>query len=112
MKHLKLNAKLLETIPAAIRKKGEREIIGYLRDLLSDGQVTWNKAKVMVLGKEGVGKTHLSRRLKGKSYAKNQSTDGIDVSTFKLGGMELTWYDFGGQEVFYPTHSFFLTPQW
>jgi hypothetical protein len=25
--------------------------------------------------------------------------------------MELTWFDFGGQEVFYPTHQFFLTPQ-
>jgi hypothetical protein len=25
--------------------------------------------------------------------------------------MELTWLDFGGQEVFYPTHQFFLTPQ-
>jgi GTPase SAR1 family protein len=21
------------------------------------------------------------------------------------------WFDFGGQEVFYPTHQFFLTPQ-
>ena len=55
--------------------------------------------------------THLSRRLRGKAYAKNVSTDGIDVASFRLRGMELTWFDFGGQEVYYPTHQFFLTPQ-
>ena len=111
LKHAKFNQKILETVPQSIRKRGEKEILSYFRDLLADVQIQWNSAKVMVLGKEGVGKTHLSRRMRGKSYGKNISTDGIDVAAIKFRGMELSWFDFGGQEVYYPTHSFFLTAQ-
>jgi GTPase SAR1 family protein len=66
---------------------------------------------VMVLGKEGVGKTHMMRRLKKVPYNRNESTNGLDINEFVLAGRELTWFDFGGQEVFYPTHQFFLTSQ-
>ena len=112
LKSLKLNDKILATLPPSIKKKGDRELLAYFRDLsASDELVAYHSAKVMVLGKEGVGKTHLSRRLRGKSYGKNMSTDGIDVATFRLKGMDLTWFDFGGQEVYYPTHQFFLTSQ-
>ncbi len=31
------------------------------------------------------------------------------MHSFHLNGMDLTWFDFGGQAVFYPTHQFFLT---
>ena len=58
----------------------------------------------MVLGKEGVGKTHILRRLQKVSYERNESTNGVDINKLLLRDKELTWFDFGGQEVFYPTH--------
>jgi ankyrin repeat protein len=67
--------------------------------------------KVMVLGREGVGKTHLLRRMRGEKYEQNLSTNGISVEEVELSDMELTWFDLGGQEVFYATHQFFLTAQ-
>jgi GTPase SAR1 family protein len=62
----------------------------------------------MVLGREGVGKTHILHRLRGLDY-RNLSTNGISINEFSMGDLRLTWFDFGGQEVFYPTHQFFLT---
>jgi GTPase SAR1 family protein len=62
------------------------------------------RLKVMVLGKEGVGKTHILRRLQKVAYERNESTNGVDINTLLLRDKELTWFDFGGQEVFYPTH--------
>jgi GTPase SAR1 family protein/Ran GTPase-activating protein (RanGAP) involved in mRNA processing and transport len=103
----------LRSLPSNVVAKGDDAVLEYLRDMCSSGaKSTWFGAKVLVLGKEGVGKTHLYYAVMGKQYQRNQSTDGIDVHSFKLkGGMPLTWFDFGGQEIFYATHQFFLTGQ-
>lgn len=46
-------------------------------------------------------------------YETNISTDGIEVGSWNTGkGKNLitfSTFDFGGQEIFYPTHQFFLT---
>ncbi len=54
--------------------------------------------------------------LTGQPYERNQSTDGIDILNYEISvngqdvkQLRLKIYDFGGQEVFYPTHRFFLT---
>ena len=45
----------------------------------------------MVLGKEGVGKTHLYQGLKGNNgYSQDISTNGIDIGSLGLNDMELT----------------------
>jgi GTPase SAR1 family protein len=72
--------------------------------------------QIMVLGKEGVGKTHIFHLCSGSLYPRDASTDGIDIHSFSLFGEDsdiapVTWFDFGGQEVFYPTHELFLTGQ-
>ena len=107
---IKLDGNPLSFVPQAVRENSV-SLMQYLREMDVSGKVTWNRAKVMVLGKEGVGKTHLYHRVRGLKYDKNLSTNGVDINTFELDGMELTWFDFGGQEVFYPTHQFFLTSQ-
>jgi len=56
---------------------------------------------------QGVGKTYLTRRLKGEDYKHNISTDGIDISLLpamkckELNNAEIKFnvFDFGGQEV-------------
>ncbi len=109
LKKLTLAGNPLSTVPMSLRSERVAVLLDYLRDIEMTGKVPWVKSKVMVLGKEGVGKTHMLRRLKSASYDRNESTNGLDINEFQLGGKELTWFDFGGQEVFYPTHQFFLT---
>jgi TPR repeat protein/serine/threonine protein kinase len=102
---------ILETLPDSIRSGTKKQVEQFVEDIVKGGSVMWKKAKIMVLGKEGVGKTHLYHRLRSLSYDLNLSTDGIDVHSFKLNDVELTWFDFGGQAIFYSTHQFFLTAQ-
>jgi hypothetical protein len=111
LKRLTLTGNPLSTVPAALRGASATSLMDYLREIEATGKLPWVKCKVMVLGRECVGKTHILRRLAGAGYNRNESTNGVDISEFQLGGKELTWFDFGGQEVFYPTHQFFLTPQ-
>jgi small GTP-binding protein len=79
--------------------------------------------KVLILGKENVGKTTLMRRVTGnwgiasrlRSAALGSNTriqtDGIDMVAWKPKEMENTvlhFWDFAGQEIYYATHHFFL----
>lgn len=61
-----------------------------------------------------VGKTSVLRILKNGHEGENLSTDGIKISNFdfSVGDKQvvLSAWDFGGQEIYYPTHQFFLTP--
>ena len=79
----------------------------------SDTPVLWNSVKLVVVGQENVGKTHLCRQMENSKYELNMSTDGIDIGTWNTGKgknlINFTTFDFGGQEIFYPTHQFFLT---
>lgn len=70
---------------------------------------TWRRVKIFVLGEENIGKTHFIRTLCGAKYKENISTEGIHVSEDRFGEFTFRFLDFGGQEVFYPTHQFFLT---
>ena len=75
--------------------------------------VMFNSVKLVVVGQENVGKTHLCKQMENSKYSTNVSTDGIEISSWNSGkGKNLitfTTFDFGGQEIFYPTHQFFLT---
>ena len=52
LKRIIFNDKILATVPPSIRKKGERDVLAYFRDLTGTSLVPFNAAKVMVLGKE------------------------------------------------------------
>lgn len=112
----------LNALPTKV-KTDPKSIWSYLRqNYLEKPQERWNRLRLMVVGPENIGKTRLIRRLSRKDYAP-LSTDGIEVETFKLKiqkqkagdskytSFDIRAYDFGGQEVFYPTHSFFIGPR-
>ena len=106
----------LRSIPRNIIEGGNEAVLRYLKDMTGGKKDIWDGFKIMVLGKEGVGKTHIFHLASGKVYPRNASTDGIDIHSFKLElpnekQVPVTWFDFGGQEVFYPTHELFLTGQ-
>lgn len=98
------------------------DILRFLRNLNSR-DLTWPRVKVMIVGPENVGKTTITGRLStgksklserpgGKGYV---STEGIDIVEWLVDGRGIEEdrtfhiWDFGGQEVFYPTHQLFLT---
>jgi len=73
-----------------------------------------NEAKLILVGRGGVGKTSLVNRLVHRKFnPKEQKTDGIGITGWPIVlGQEkvrLNVWDFGGQEIMHATHQFFLT---
>ena len=62
--------------------------------------------RVIVLGAPGAGKTTFIQLMADQSKfpTENIATDGISITNVK----NITFWDFGGQEVFFSTHQFFL----
>ena len=77
----------------------------YLNEL-KKGKTLSKQMKLLILGKEKHGKTSLIHFLiEGKSIKSPQSTDGIDINSWKIKGknnesINLSTWDFAGQQVF------------
>ncbi len=118
----------LTSPPPDTVKRGTAAVVGFLHDLIADSKPSY-RMKLMVVGQEAVGKTSLLRAVTAKSKKKsavfgakrtvrNLSTDGIDIEQWDrkvklLSGetvkVNFRAWDFAGQEVYYSTHSFFLS---
>lgn len=82
-----------------------------------------NEVKLLLVGEGRVGKTSIARALRVANFKleDQQSTEGIDINQWIIpkeefeGKLTLTKdfrlnvWDFGGQEIYYSTHQFFLT---
>ena len=74
-----------------------------------------NEAKLILLGRGGVGKTCIVNRLVEDRFdPAEKKTDGISITQWPviLNGKDtirLNIWDFGGQEIMHSTHQFFLT---
>ncbi len=126
MIELQGNAMLMTPPPATVRN-GTQAVVGFLHDLIADSKPSF-RMKLMVVGQEAVGKTSLIRALiskakktpmfSAKRVTKTLSTDGVDIEQWdrkvKMPNGEVVKinfraWDFAGQEVYYSTHTFFLT---
>ena len=96
------------------------EIIGLLRATAQSGEGVNYSAKLIIVGNGRVGKTCIVNRLKGEAFNENQEyTHGISIQQLnkahlpevKTKKLDLKVWDFGGQEVFYATHQFFLSEE-
>jgi internalin A len=82
---------------------------------LKGGKRLLNEAKLILVGRGGVGKTSIVNRLVHNKYEKDEKkTEGIQITKWpiRLNGDEdvrLHIWDFGGQEIMHATHQFFLT---
>ncbi len=73
-----------------------------------------NEAKLILVGRGGVGKTSLVNRLVHKTFNEGENkTEGIQIThwTVHIGqdDIRLNIWDFSGQEIMHATHQFFLT---
>jgi len=109
-------------LPLAICGDGEfQDVLAKVRAHYSDlaaGAVPDAEIKVLFLGNGGVGKSQLSRRLRGLPYDPAlPTTHGIETSkkTLEIEGatspIALNLWDFGGQEIYHGSHSLFLGAQ-
>ena len=79
------------------------------------GRRSLNEAKLILVGRGGVGKTSLVNRLIYDTFNKDEKkTEGLRIVPWNLllKGTEkvrLNVWDFGGQEIMHATHQFFLT---
>jgi len=122
LQNLYLHGNPLPGIPKASLPEGERDnafssVRAFLQEL-SQGKRVNERAKIILVGNGRVGKTSMFRRLKGLPYrADEKFTHGIqlgdlaknDLPKVKTPGLQANIWDFGGQEIFYATHQFFLT---
>lgn len=122
----------LKTPPDIIIQQGYSATFEFLRGLLT-GEEKIYRMKIMMVGQENVGKTSIVRCLKASKTGKpipdnayiedmemykrtgltSKSTDGISIGNLdfkdKKQLVELSVWDFGGQEIYYTTHQFFLS---
>lgn len=120
----------IEDPPPEVWSRGMEAIMEYLETKKLSKELPLSRIKLMFVGNENVGKTSLVNNLirktkmfNSKRNIKTLSTDGISINNltvkesskkFKVKSKDhknisfATW-DFGGQEVYYTTHQFFLT---
>src|SRR5271165_3844926 len=82
--------------------------------LARGGSWPLNEAKLILIGRGGVGKTCIVNRLVRNVFEDTSKTQGISIMQWpiRLKGEEdvrLHVWDFGGQEIMHATHQFFLT---
>ena len=103
--------------PNDIVKQGNEAILNYWKQIETQGGTqTINEAKLIIVGEGNTGKTTLFNKLIDSSFDLNkiptEETKGINIHEgleIKEGFRANLW-DFGGQELQYMTHQFFLTP--
>jgi GTPase SAR1 family protein len=111
----------IENPPMEVIEQGNQAILDYFRDLETQGTEKLNEAKLIIVGEPGAGKTSLMETLLNPEFKlcpDTETTLGITVSE----GWEFPHpqkpdtpfttniWDFGGQQIQYMTHQFFLTP--
>ena len=124
LRTLYLHENPLSDIPQASRKKEEaqnscKEIMDYLGEY-SKGTRVNERVKIILVGNGRVGKTSMFRRLKGQPFREAEKfTHGVklgaldkrQLSDIITPELQANIWDFGGQEIFYATHQFFLTEE-
>ncbi|KAI0237313.1 Leucine-rich repeat serine/threonine-protein kinase 1 [Lamellibrachia satsuma] len=119
----------LKDIPHEIYTGGvlrSRDVLAYLKVELRRSE-SYQKIKLMVVGKASKGKSTLVEALRGKSPPPNISTNGIVIREMTLSGQSMRkkmkaknkdgfpditfqMWDFAGQSDYYVTHKIFLSP--
>lgn len=103
--------------PIEIVKQGREAILRYSDRIEQEGKDFIFEAKLTLVGDGGSGKTSLQRRILDENAelpTGGDRTRGIKVYDWEFNDADGKTYtthiwDFGGQDVYYPVHRFFLT---
>lgn len=94
--------------------KPPREILAAYFRIVGEQGAALGECKLIVVGRGGVGKTSLIKRLQGQPYDPQEpETHGITIQNLDFDGRQgdvtARVWDFGGQVVLHSMHEFFLT---
>jgi internalin A len=117
--HLQLPREILgptrdEVGRGGVRFKPAKEILDYYFAARGAEGMALREMKLIVVGRGGVGKTSIIKRLMGESFDPyERETHGINIRELELrctdGPVQARVWDFGGQQVLHAMHEFFLT---
>ena len=114
---------LLESnrLPISIFNQNTVEVQNYVEQMNAQGAAFLYEAKILLVGEPAAGKTTLMKKLTDPQYkvpVEESSTLGITVCRWKFPfakdsdvSFNANIWDFGGQEIQYSLHHFFLTSQ-
>ncbi|PID45108.1 MAG: hypothetical protein CSB47_10150 [Proteobacteria bacterium] len=111
----------LEIPPADIIEQGNEAVLTYFKNLKEQGAQPLNEAKLIIVGEPEAGKTSLMESLLDPKFQLTPDTESTLGVTVREGWQfphpekpDTTFtaniWDFGGQQIQYMTHQFFLTP--
>ena len=117
LKTLQLYRNPLVSPPTEVVAQGSGAVLTFLRAGLRAGTGRQWRAKLLVVGQGGVGKTSLVKALTGQPHdAEEPTTHGLRIDEITVGHpqeheeeMRLSVWDFGGQDIYHATHQFFLS---
>ena len=99
-----------------LKPQDPKRIARYWRQVMAGPVHPLNETKLLVVGPGGHGKSSLIEFLRDGTFHEGKTaTDGVKVTLWHLPGgsdgtgLQLNVWDFGGQEIQYSTHEFFLT---
>lgn len=104
--------------PIEIVKQGNDAIQRYFKKIKEEGLDYIFEAKLILVGEGSAGKTSLQKRLLDENAPLPEGdvrTRGIQVVDYEFGESKASTrrtmhiWDFGGQDVYYPVHRFFIT---
>jgi internalin A len=115
LQELDLGGNPLAAPLSELAEPGTEAVLAYLRSLI-DAEALY-EAKLLLVGEGRAGKTTLIARLRGEKFQPDRPfTHGIELGQLRIAHpaeratMTLHTWDFGGQDVYQPTHQLFLTP--
>ncbi|MCP5245285.1 MAG: hypothetical protein H6937_04745 [Burkholderiales bacterium] len=121
LSHLDIDDNPLESPPEEIMKEGKGAVLRFLKDLLAQGTRELFEVKMLIVGEGETGKTTLWNLLQNPDHPvpdpEQKSTVGIQIREgWTFGHLDrsdaeflVNLWDFGGQDIQYMTHQFFLT---
>ena len=116
VEQLSVHGNPLVSPPPEIAASGSRSILTFIHARRQGSSAQW-VSKLLVVGEGGVGKTSLVKALTGVSHDPDEpSTHGLRIEHLTITHpsqpcvqMQLSAWDFGGQQIYHATHQFFLT---
>ena len=103
---------LNQEVLTLINSGGRKALLKYFEEKDKTGIVHIKEAKLMLLGMPRAGKSSLKKYLLRESFDPNEkSTEKIDLADWIEEDYKFHIWDFGGQEMLYDLHRFFLTDE-
>jgi internalin A len=107
----------VEDVPESKIALGREAVLLFWEEQRRQGTVQVYEAKLLLVGGGYAGKTSIARKIvlgaQAQMPREEEETDGIEISVYKTEynnqTMRVNVWDFGGQEILYATHQFFLT---